>query len=169
MRTPSSDISHRQHHVAGKLALDVHVELLDHAQLEVQVCYGLQSAPELGKAGGLRQRLADRAAVDAETLRYALSEGGKGRSKVRGILPQALGTLVPRGIVKDRVARADCSLVICCRGPSQADPWLEGSIIGRKAYGRTGILARNQELTGSKVKVRLAIERFGDGRDEGPG
>jgi len=96
-------------------------------------------------------------------------KGGEVRfCKERWVFPEALPALIPRRVVKNRVARTNRRLSAAKRLPSQTDPGLESSFVPLDADARVGSLSWNQKSSSGEVKVCLTILSFRDRRHQSP-
>src|SRR5208282_5519961 len=171
-------IARGEHHIPGELPFHVHIDLLDNTELEVcglvKQCSGKsrksrwtaenrKSAGHTDPGRGLtppRRRGAERGRKGAPggTKTVGLSEEG-------WILPQALGTLAPGGIVEDAVACADDGLVAAKHLPCQANSWLKCRPIHLDARRRVhSTLIGDQQLIRKRIVVCHAPVLFRDGR-----
>src|SRR5580704_3003764 len=155
--------------------LDIDVKLLNAAELEVEVlrlnvsCEGGRSrrsgenleaignvdgSGSLAEDGGARGSGEGAAAAEGEEV---------GLGVVRWILPKALSALVPRGVVEDGVAGADCGFLAAAGLPSHTDAGLERGLIPLDTRVFIRALAGDQEGAGGRIEISLTIVHLGDG------
>src|SRR5271155_2323956 len=153
-----------EYHIPRELAFHIHVVLLDHAELEVR---GLvkQRSGETRKTGRRvknRKSAGYTGAGRGSTIQGAVrgresAPGGSKNIALREegwILPEALSTLAPGGVVEDGVAGSDYGLVAASDFPSQAKSRLKGRPIHLYAGRRThSILIGDKKLIRKRIVV----------------
>src|SRR2546430_14742766 len=150
-------ITRRQHEIPGQLVLKVEVELLNDTLLEIQIlrldcssetsrvgrrCKGGGEAIDDPTGDGIgRSSVPKGARTDAEKAVEVVSFGEEGR-----VLPQPLRTLVPRRIMGDRIAGADCRFLGSKRFPGQSNAWLKCSLVQLNADPTIRVLSGDQVI-----------------------
>ena len=183
MRAARPRIAGGQYNVADQLALDVHVPLLNSAQLEVRrlgiersrKCSGgrrrwngLKSAGETEASWGLLPSLV---AQYEESQRRPPRRGeGIGLAQEGWVLPQALSTLAPGRVVEEGVAATQHCLVAAEYLPASADPRFEGCPVHVDARRPTHtILIGDEKLSSCGNVIGQAPVGFGDRSSHIPG
>src|SRR6476646_6363884 len=160
--------------------LDVDIELLDAAELKVDIL-GLNCSRE---GGGSRRCGENLEAVRDVKCIWFLTKGRGARGSLKGaaatkgeeigfgivgrVLPQALSSLIPRRIVINGIATANGSFVASAGLPGHANARLERSFVPLYAGILVGTLACDEECAGGRVEIRLAVLDLGDRGGEIP-
>src|SRR5580704_15588283 len=194
MRTAGTSVPHRQHHISRQLALDVQIELLNHALFTLAV----PSLDGSRIAQTIHRRDQDRAAShvrgrrrtsrDQEAIRETAAGASRGGTKpspihfriIWRILPQPLSTLVPRGIVDDTVAPPNSRLLAAHGLPGESDPGFQSGFVKlnthspiRRDADRAAAYARavfrDEPLKARNIEIRLPVGLLGYRRRQGPG